>query len=267
MVIVRFARDGQQPDASSRNSLAVTDTVRKKITVVTVGPTADTLAPATVCLGYSAQLDAGNEGAQFLWSPSTALSNNDVQNPMASPGVTTLYKVEITKCGVTVRDSVIVYVDSVASPIIQSDGTALTAQPGITYQWYKDGSPVSGATERTYKPRNGGYYQVEISNAKGCYGKSASYYFLPEGVAIPGSKMKVKISPNPSTGNTIHVLFSKIPGQAVAINIYDTYGNKVYSGSCSGNVNTINCEQLHKGQYFVEVLASGQRVVLPVQIL
>lgn len=250
-----------------RNSLGVTDTVSKTIAIVTIGPDIVPMPASTVCLGNSAPLDAGNEGAQYQWSPAAPLTNDTIENPMAAPGVTTMFNVEVTKCGVTIHDSVMVYVDSVSRPVIQTDGTTLIAQPGITYQWYKDGSQIAGATRQSYKPVNAGYYEVEISNIKGCYGKSASYYFLPEGVAIPGSKLKVKISPNPATGNTIHVLFSRIPGQAVEVNIYDSFGRKMYTGNCRSNINAINCEQFHTGQYFVEVLTNGQRVVLPVQIL
>jgi PKD repeat protein len=248
------------------NSLGVADTISRPITIVTIGPDSISMPSSTVCLGYSAQLDAGNEGAQYRWTPSTPLTNDTIENPMAAPGVTTLFNVQVTKCGVTMRDSVMVYVDSAGSPVIRTDGTLLMSQPAVTYQWYKDGTPVPGATRQTYNATTAGYYQVEISNTKGCYGKSASYYFLPEGVEIPGSKMKVKVSPNPTTSNTIHVLFSKIPGQPVEVNLYDAYGRRMYTGTCRSNINTINCEQLHAGQYFVEVLTNGQRVVLPVQL-
>ncbi|HSC40542.1 MAG TPA: PKD domain-containing protein, partial [Chitinophagaceae bacterium] len=168
------------------DSLGVNAAVTKDIKIVTIGPVPPAMDAAAICLGKTVSLDAGNEGATYAWTPATHLSNDTVRNPEASPVVTTLFKVDITKCGVTVADSVMVYVDSVATPIIESDGKTLTAQPGITYAWFKDGVLIPGAASRTYKPVVGAYYQVEISNSKGCYGRSGSYFFLPEGVSIPG---------------------------------------------------------------------------------
>jgi hypothetical protein len=160
-----------------------------------------------------------------------------------------------------------VYVDSVSRPILQYDGSMLLAQPAVSYQWYKDSNILPGATARSYKPLAGGYYQVEISNTRGCFGRSANYFFLPEGVSIPGSKMKVKVSPNPAAGDLVSVLFSKVPGEAVSVNVYDAEGRKVYSGKCSGVVNPIDCSHFFKGMYYVEVITKGQKVVLPLQIL
>jgi PKD repeat protein len=249
------------------DSLGVQASFVKDIIVTTIGPVAPILSDASICLGHNVEFDAGNEGAQYAWTPAASLSNDTIHNPQALPGISTLYKVQITKCGVTITDSVMVYVDSVARPVLQYDGAVLMAQPAVSYQWYKDNAIISGATARSYKPLMGGYYQVEISNTRGCYGRSANYFFLPEGVSIPGSKMKVKISPNPAAGELTSVLFSKVPGEAVEINVYDAVGRKVYSGHCSSVVNPIDCSHFYKGMYYVEVLTKGQKVVLPLQIL
>jgi len=249
------------------DSLGVAASTSRNINITTIGPVAPAMNDATICLGNIVDFDAGNEGAGYAWTPAGPLSNDTIRNPQAAPGVTTLFKVQITKCGVTVTDSVMVYVDSVSRPLVQYDGATLIAQPASSYQWYKDSVAIPGATARSYKPLTGGYYQVEISNTKGCFGRSASYFILMEGVALPGSKMKVKVSPNPATGENINVLFSKIPGQAVEVNVYDAFGRRVYSGHCSSVINPIDCSHFYKGMYYVEVLSKGQKVVLPLQIL
>jgi len=249
------------------DSLGVSASFVKDITVTTIGPVMPTLGDAAICLGHSVEFDAGNEGARYAWTPAASVSNDTMRNPQVSPGVSTLYKVQISKCGVTITDSVMVYVDSVSRPILQYDGAMLLAQPAVSYQWYKDNTILPGATARSYKPLVGGYYQVEISNTRGCFGRSANYFFLPEGVSIPGSKMKVKVSPNPASGDLISVLFSKVPGEAVGVNVYDAAGRKVYSGNCSGVVNPIDCSHFYKGMYYVEVITKGQKIVLPLQIL
>ncbi|MBS1564620.1 MAG: PKD domain-containing protein, partial [Bacteroidetes bacterium] len=250
-----------------RNTYNVYTTVSRDIVITTVGPDPVVLQGATICLGHFVTFDAGNQGARFAWTPALLMTNDTIRNPSAAPGVSTLFKVAVTKCGVTVTDSAMVYVDSVSRPVIQYDGALLMAQPGVTYQWYKDGVAIAGATSRSYKPEVAGYYQVEISNSKGCYGRSDSFFALPEGVSIPGSKIKVKLSPNPVTGDWVHILFSKIPPQAMEVNIYDAFGRKVWGGACNGVVNTIDCSRFYKGMYYVEVITKGQKVTLPMQVL
>lgn len=245
------------------DSLGIADTISKNITITTIGPDRVIMPDATICLGHSVDLDAGNEDARYAWTPAAPLSGDTIRNPQATPGVTTLFRVQVSKCGVTITDSVTIYVDSVSRPVLQYDGSQLTAQPAASYQWYKNDEVIPGATDRSYKPLSAGYYGVEISNTKGCFGRSAGYFFLPEGVSVPGSRIKVKVSPNPATGDFINVLFSIIPAQPVNINVYDVFGRMVYSGSCSSVVNPIDCSHFYKGMYYVEVMIKGQKVTLP----
>lgn len=59
-----------------------------------------TAAPDTMCSGSSSQLDAlvtgGTPPYTYAWTPSTGLSNPNIQNPVANPGATTTYKVTVT---------------------------------------------------------------------------------------------------------------------------------------------------------------------------
>src|SRR6185503_20824837 len=50
--------------------------------------------------GDGVQLYAATDGLQFLWTPSTALSNPNIMNPIANPSITTTYQLRssIGKC-------------------------------------------------------------------------------------------------------------------------------------------------------------------------
>jgi len=48
-----------------------------------------------VCFGDSVRLFSSG-GGTYLWSPSTGLSNTAIANPMASPPISTKYKVQVT---------------------------------------------------------------------------------------------------------------------------------------------------------------------------
>lgn len=57
-------------------------------------------------------------------------------------------------------------------------------QNSVSYQWLKDGSPISGATSDTYTATTAGTYQVRITTSKGCSDISKS--------------VQLTISPNPT---------------------------------------------------------------------
>lgn len=54
-------------------------------------------------------------------------------------------------------------------------GDALQTVEGDTYQWYMDGEPLPGATERWLVPEEAGAYSVEVTSALGCTALSAPY--------------------------------------------------------------------------------------------
>jgi len=82
--------------------------------------------PATInmCKGDTVQLDAGDNGVNYLWSPGLGLSGTNIKDPMAYPPDTTKYKVRrIYQCD-TNYDSVIV---QVIPPNFQINGLVTNA--------------------------------------------------------------------------------------------------------------------------------------------
>ncbi len=71
-----------------------------------------TATPDTIAQGQSSQLNvSGNQDYEYLWTPSTTLNADDIQDPLASPMETTQYSVEIvTEEGCTDTRSVQVVV-------------------------------------------------------------------------------------------------------------------------------------------------------------
>jgi gliding motility-associated-like protein len=99
---------------------------------VSVGatPTVTASSYVTIAIGNSTQLTATGGAGTYLWSPPTGLSSSTVQNPVASPMVTTTYTVTYTDAfGCTASDTVTVevieaysiYIPSAFSP--NNDGT------------------------------------------------------------------------------------------------------------------------------------------------
>jgi gliding motility-associated-like protein len=99
---------------------SVTITVQPKITAKVSNDT-------TICKGSSAQLRASG-GISYKWAPSTGLSNDAAQNPVASPATTTTYTVTATNNSCSSTASVTVNVTQ--DPVISAGGnkTVITGQ-------------------------------------------------------------------------------------------------------------------------------------------
>ncbi|MBP9647938.1 MAG: T9SS type B sorting domain-containing protein, partial [Paludibacteraceae bacterium] len=72
-------------------------TATRQVTVTVDGAVTPTVsAPTTICMGDNTQLVATG-GTTYRWTPATGLNNPNISNPIASPSVTTVYSVEITR--------------------------------------------------------------------------------------------------------------------------------------------------------------------------
>jgi large repetitive protein len=74
-------------------------------------------------------------------------------------------------------NAVTMTVNTAATPIITEivPGVTLQSSPAVTYQWYLNGNPISGATSQTYNYSSVGNYSVEISDANGCFALSNDF--------------------------------------------------------------------------------------------
>jgi gliding motility-associated-like protein len=135
-------------------------------------PTANAGADKTICQGGSVQI-VGAGGSSYTWSPSTGLSNANIQNPVASPLATTVYTLSVTDgngCSATDQVQVTVNVKPVAtlsaseSTICAGDSAQLSISGGNTYLWN------TGSTASSFwaKPVISTYYSVIATNTFGC---------------------------------------------------------------------------------------------------
>ncbi len=58
--------------------------------------------------------------------------------------------------------------------ICQGSGVTLSASAAASYQWYKDGQSLTGATAQTYQATQAGTYYVHVSDGAGCEANSAN---------------------------------------------------------------------------------------------
>ncbi|MDB4285791.1 gliding motility-associated C-terminal domain-containing protein [bacterium] len=133
------------------DSLGCVDTDSMVVTVLPLPP-ADAGPTDSICLGFNTQLNASG-GIGFQWDPEPSLSNLNLPNPVATPGITTTYYVNVTGTnGCSRRDSVeiIVYQLPIADAGIDQaicigDTTILLGAGSINFAWV-DGVTLNDTT-------------------------------------------------------------------------------------------------------------------------
>lgn len=169
-------------------------------TTVTVNPApaVSVSAPSTdVCEGGLMMLTAAG-ATTYTWMPGS-LSGTSV---VVSPLTTTTYTVtgdDGSGCTATATITLTVHPRPVvaitgANSFCQGGSTLLTASMGAAWQWFLNGTPISGATSQTYAANVAGIYNVMVALPSGCDDSSATSHVL-----IENTLPVVSFTANPSS--------------------------------------------------------------------
>lgn len=250
------------PSSNSTYSVVVTDTSTgcsgNATTLVVLSNTSlDPGNSLNICMGDSAQLNAGGNATSYSWSPVSSLSNPNIASPIAFPSTTTTYTITGTNSfGCFGIDSQIVFVYPAATtPTISVNGNILASSSASSYQWYINGNPISGAISQYDTATQSGFYQVMITDANGCTAISAPYNFTFNGILENNSEIPFSISPNPNDGFFDMNAFFSVK-QEIIITITSQIGQfiKEEKITASGSVRKkYDFRYLHKGVYFISI--------------
>ena len=116
-------------------------------------------------------------------------------------------------------------------PVVQQIAatTLSSSVTGATYQWYRDGAMLSGATNKDLQIFGGGNYEVAVFNAEGCSRKSNGFVIGLNGLGLDDEIGDVRIYPNP-TRSTVTFEASFEVSEDVVVTIIDMRGAIVYEG-------------------------------------
>ena len=142
-------------------------------------------------------------------------------------------------------------------PTITNNGYILIASDGVSYQWYKNGNSITGATMKQHdaETTGSGDYTVVVENSDGCIAESDPFQVVIS--SLPDQHMKTMMTLYPNPGNGIlNMKFSSQGIEDINIIISDVLGKTVYSEKIAVDQNTehnINISNYENGMYFISI--------------
>ncbi|TAL58284.1 MAG: T9SS type A sorting domain-containing protein [Bacteroidetes bacterium] len=227
----------------------------------------------TVCIGSSASITASG-GTNYSWN--TGATSATI---VISPSVNTTYTVIVSDASGSCSDTAIVTVPvkncCTASAVFSSDpsGTVcvgaavyISASGATTYSW----STGTTTANIVVNPSVTTTYSVTVTDASGCTGVSTITIPVDPGCTTTGISqintdgLQVNIWPNPSDGIfNVEWLSRPIAGQPLTIEVYNVFGEKVYSAEVipiNHEPLTINLSSHPNGIYFLRVSDPSEKL-------
>lgn len=258
--------------------------------VITVNPlpvaAVATTDPTTICAGGSAMLHATPTGAfhTYAWYKSGTLDPAVITQDYTATLAGT-YKVMVTddkSCVSKLSSSQVVIkvnpipvasITPVGSLNIAANGSVkLKASPssGVSWQWYLDGSPITGATGKEYIATQGGDYTVQVTKL-GCVGVSPAVTVNqstvkeeegttsnPAGTEQASEVFELSAFPNPVSG-ILNVNVRGIEQVDAVLHVMDMNGRLISVKEMHEASATIDMSSYAQGMYLVRYKdASGR---------
>jgi len=221
--------------------------------------------PLTFCEGGQVNLNAVSAGfSNYRWFRNgTPTGQNTTAINVFQSG--TYRVVAFDGCqDVNSQEFTIVVNTNPAIPsIAQSNDTLRSTVVADTYQWFLNGSPISGATSQTLIASTpNANYRVVIGNANGCTSTSTEFFYQPTGVAEE-LELSLQLFPNP-TQQLVHLKGDWTPFGAMNVEVYDVLGTKVMDqtingADLTGGVITLDLGNFATGMYSIR-LTTGKQV-------
>lgn len=206
---------------------------------------------AYICQNDSLTLTS-NSGSYYVWGPNQFSQNIWVNTPGN-------YSVVVTNSvGCSSTASISITNAPINTASITLNGNILSSQTGDTFQWYFNGSPISGATSNSYTATAPGNYVCEIFfNGNNCSYYSNTISITTTNIEKYKLDENISIFPNPSS-NFINIQFINIDTDLLSFTIFDVYGKKIIElkrkAEQEGLISEkINISDLIAGLYFLRI--------------
>ncbi len=132
-------------------------------------------------------------------------------------------------------------------------GNILKASDGQAYQWYFNGSPITGANLQTFQPTNFGFYSVRIDSSNGCGTLSDEFEFKYTSISGVNADTKIMIYPNPTVG-----IFNIDSELQLDYFVYDFSGKEVLFGHKNSTIESIDLGGFKSGFYVIKLVGKNE---------
>ncbi len=164
----------------------------------------------TVCSGDTVLLQADPGFISYAWYKDNVVIVGATQDfySTISAGSYSVEVVDTNGCSNTSNSQIITTISYPVKPLLLLSGGGKilnvdNIQAGISYQWYVDSMPISGATNTTYTPTVPGNYAVVATNFFGCERWSDEIFLnidTTNSIAENFNESILALYPNPNNG-------------------------------------------------------------------
>ena len=152
------------------------------------------------------------------------------------------------------------------TPTIARSGNNLNASSGSSYQWYKNGNLIFGATGQTYALGVvDGNYTVEVTDESGCTGTSASFPFFNTGISdLSEFALGVSLFPNPAR----EVFNINVNAELIGTQycLYDITGREILNGKIESESTSVFVRDIASGIYLVSISNGANNITKRIAI-
>ncbi len=249
------------------NYISVTSSITPSITV---SPSANNVCAGSGVIFTSGIFNGGSSPA-YQWRVNGIIAGTG--NSFSS---TTLNNNDTVTCELTNNETCVIPASVVSNPVamiikpapvipvVTQSGTTLSCSvSGMSYQWYKNGSALLGATSQTYTFSATATYKVRITNSSSCSSTSADFNAFNPGVDEAALLSGFRLFPNPSK-DIFRMEFTLSQAKQVRFKVYDLGGKIVFETvetfTSGMNSFALKLGHLPQGQYLLQMTDCSTRM-------
>jgi hypothetical protein len=217
--------------------------------------------PTTFCEGDSVVLDAGEGFSHYRW-------NTGARTRFLTVRANGNYVATVRDAQGNVGESkgmTVTVFPRPDKPMISRDRNTLVIDGYEEMQWYRNGSPLGGATAARLELQQTGVYVVRVRNAAGCENESDPFIVnvLSASAPLVPERAELTLYPHPVT-RMLHARLLGVPeGGDVTFRVVDVLGRTVlenFDVTGSHSTHVLDVGSLRPGMYFLTATAGSRRL-------